>query len=243
MNDPDIHWPLALRAAPPGPALRTAIPALAVVPLAVLFGLGCDSGRGDVPAAEVATTPESSEATTPAPNDQASGDQATPGQAIDTANSTFEFTGVSLSGRESGHFEDWAGTISVAEPVEESRVSITVQMASVQTEKDRLTQHLSSDDFFSVANHPTATFESTSFAAAEPGAPDATHRVTGQLTLRGHTETITFPVHLDVTDSETRAQAEFTFDRQRFGVSYRGAEDHLIQDEVSIRFDVRAPRG
>ena len=137
----------------------------------------------------------------------------------------------------------WSGTMQLApDAVEASAVSITIQMASVQADSPRLTGHLRTDDFFAVEQHPTATFESTRIAPAPAGTEDASHLVTGRLTLRGQTQSITFPAQIDVTPSEVRARARFSIDRQQFGIAYRGMEDDLIRDEVVIHFDVRGPR-
>ena len=64
----------------------------------------------------------------------------------------------------------------------------------------------------------------------------------GRLTLRGRTQSITFPARVDLSDTEVRVRASFSVDRHRWGIDYRGMEDNLIRDQVLIRFDVRAPR-
>lgn len=46
---------------------------------------------------------------------------------------------------------------------------------------------------------------------------------------------------LEVRDQEVRAPAEFSIDRQRWGIAYAGMADDLIADQVVIRFDIRAP--
>lgn len=200
----------------------------------VLALVGCEDPAESVPSAQPA--PASDEAAPPADP------TATESLAIDLERSTFAFTGSTPATSQTGHFDDWTGTVELAEPVDQTRVSITFQMASLETDDERLTQHLSSADFFDVENHGTATFESTSLRAHAADDSEDTHVVTGNLTLLGHSEPITFPIRLDVGDDEVRAQAAFSIDRTRWGISYPGMQDNLIRDEVVVCFDVRAPR-
>lgn len=95
---------------------------------------------------------------------------------------------------------------------------------------DRLDNHLRSEDFFEVATYPTARFVSTTIT--EGGEGGATHTVTGDLTIRDVTKTITFPVTVAAADGKVSASTEFRLDRQEFGLSYPGAPDDLIADEV-----------
>lgn len=203
---------------------------------------GCDDHTEGVSAATV-------EDDTPAPAEtaanEAAADEATGRQTltIDAERSSVGFTGSKLSDSHDGSFEEFSGTIEFdAENVESSAVNVTIQMASVQTEPERLLNHLKSDDFFGVETHPTATFRSTRVAPAPEGTEDATHLITGQLALHGQTRTITFPANVQVTDGEVSARAEFSIDRQQFGITYPGMPDDLINDQVVIRFDVHAPR-
>jgi len=217
--------------------------------VALTFALtACEDPADEVP---TATVEEPSDVEEPPANDEAPEDEAEPESedgappgalAIDTEASTFEFIGSKVTGSHTGHFEEWSGWIALQEPFEQSSVSIEMDMTTVVADRDRLTRHLRDDDFFAVGTHPTARFVTTRFAPAPDDAGDATHLVTGQLTLRGQTNTITFPATVEVTDGSVNARAQFSIDRHRWGVSYRGMEDDLIRDQVVIRFDVRAPR-
>ncbi|MGQ9366793.1 YceI family protein [Azospirillum sp. ST 5-10] len=78
-------------------------------------------------------------------------------------------------------------TLDPARP-ESASVAIEIPLAEVVTTSPELTDHLKTADFFDVANHPTATFRSTSVTV------DGTRaRIAGDLTLRG----VTRPVELD----------------------------------------------
>ena len=74
-------------------------------------------------------------------------------------------------------------------------------MDSIWTDTEKLTGHLKSADFFDVAKFPKSTFESTEIKAgsSDAKAKDATHTVTGNLTLHGVTRSIQFPAKIAVT--------------------------------------------
>ena len=90
--------------------------------------------------------------------------------------------------------------------------------------------------------HPNATFTSTAIKPA-PAGGDATHEITGDLTLRGVTKQVSFPAKLAMTPTEVTGRAEFAINRQDFGIAYPGAPDDLIQDNVLLTVDLTAPRG
>jgi polyisoprenoid-binding protein YceI len=152
-----------------------------------------------------------------------------------------QFVGSKVTRSHDGQFNQFTGTIDLApERLEASRVHIDIDMDSVTTDTERLTQHLKSSDLFDVARFPRATFESTEIRAAGTGG--ATHTITGNLTLHGQTRAITFPATIAVTPTEVTATSEFAINRRDFGIVYPGMPDDLIRDNVVIRLNVRAPR-
>lgn len=91
-----------------------------------------------------------------------------------------------------GQFQDYAGSFTFdPEAPSESSVSLTIQADSVDTDHDKRDQHLAGPDFLNAAEFPTISFEST--AVEVTGERSGT--LTGELTMRGRTNTVT----LDVT--------------------------------------------
>ncbi len=127
----------------------------------------------------------------------------------------------------------------------------TIDMTSVKAlDQDeegntKLVSHLSGEDFFDVQKHPTATFQITSVT---PGATfandadsnlhkDATHTITGNLTLKGVTKSITFPARISVMPSEMTADANFNIDRTQWGIVYKSDKslgDKIIHPTVNL---------
>lgn len=107
----------------------------------------------------------------------------------------------------------------------------------------KLIGHLKSDDFFSVEKNPTATFKITNVKPAS-GKDNAT--VTGDLTIKGITKSISFPATIAVKDGVAHAKADVTVDRSKFDIRYGSNSffdnlgDKAIMDEFTVSFDITA---
>ncbi|EZQ19581.1 YceI family protein [Pseudomonas sp. G11-1] len=89
-----------------------------------------------------------------------------------------------------GRFNDFDGTFSWdAENPENSKVNVTINTASVDSNHAERDKHLRSDDFLNVAKHPQATFVSTGVEVTG----ENTAKVTGDFTFNG----VTKPVVID----------------------------------------------
>lgn len=155
--------------------------------------------------------------------------------------SKVEFVGAKVTMSHNGSFSKFSGTIDlVADKVENSRVSVDIDMSSVAADDEKLTSHLKSADFFDVAKFPKATFVSTEIKPGGEGS--ATHTVTGNLELHGVKKAITFPATIDVKGDTVAVKSEFAINRKDFGILYPGAPDNLIRDDVLIKLSINAPR-
>ncbi len=128
--------------------------------------------------------------------------------------------------------------------------SITVLDLEDPGMNDRLTGHLKSADFFEVENFPEAKFEITEVApvrgtpsdpSMEKGDVEPTHQVTGNLTMKGITKSITFNANVDMTEGEFTALTNMFFlDRTEWDVKYKSKKifanlkDDFINDEMGI---------
>ena len=88
-----------------------------------------------------------------------------------------------------GRFGSFEGKVEVAEDALESRIEVTIDASSISTNNDDRDQHLISEDFLFVEEHPTLTFVSTGLQEVGGG-----YKLTGDLTMRG----VTKPVEFDV---------------------------------------------
>jgi polyisoprenoid-binding protein YceI len=143
-----------------------------------------------------------------------------------------------------GRFATFAGDIVVAERPEDSRVSVTIDPASVDTKDAGRDEHLRSADFFQVAEHPEWTFVTT--GVVPQGSRWA---VTGDLTIAG----VTKPVVLDTevsglaTDPWGNDRVAFAasteVNREDFGLTWNAALETgglLVGKTVKIDLEVEA---
>ena len=91
-----------------------------------------------------------------------------------------------------GRFKSFSGTIDVDEQdLLKSRVEVTIDATSLDSQAVQMREDLiKGEEMLEAAKYPTITFKSSNIQAT-----DATHfNVTGELTLRGITKSITIPV-------------------------------------------------
>lgn len=141
-----------------------------------------------------------------------------------------------------GTFRDVDAQLRVAEPIEDSVLEATVQMASIDTKNADRDGHVRGADFFDVEQYPTMTFRSTSVAfEGEEGT------ITGELTIKDVTRAVEFATGFNgvVVDAfgVTRGgfSAETTISRKDFGITWNAAMEAggvLVSDKVAITLDV-----
>lgn len=149
------------------------------------------------------------------------------------------FVGSNVRSSHTCRFDKWNGVMTPGEggAVEALKLEFTADVNSVfcdwETKPDgvpKLEKHLRSDDFFHAEAHPEARFVSTTIEPAEGG----DYKVTGDFSLRGVTNTISFPAKIDMSEGKLNAHARFDINRSDWGVEYKGAADNLIREEVVL---------
>lgn len=143
-----------------------------------------------------------------------------------------------------GRFGSFEGKVNVPEddPLQ-AQVEVTIDAASIDTNSEDRDQHLRSEDFLWVDQHPTLEFVSTNVEEVGGG-----YRMVGDLTMRGETH----PVELDLTYGgltedpwgNTRAlfAAETTIDRELWGLTWNQALEAggvLVSKEIKIEIQVQ----
>lgn len=201
-----------------------------IIAATVFLVIGCKDPGADVTAAKVEAPTGEELATAPA-------DAKTTSLAINPSNSKVEFVGAKVTASHPGGFTDFSGEVDLGDPIEQSRINLTIQTASLYADKEKLTKHLKSPDFFDVEKFPTATFQSTEIRKEADG-----HTITGDLTLHGVTKRISFPATIESSDSQVSANAEFSINRKDFEINYPGMQDDLIRDLVVIKLSLALPR-
>jgi polyisoprenoid-binding protein YceI len=178
-----------------------------------------------------------------------SGDVSLP---VDLAASNVEWVGTKPTGQHNGTVNISAGELMLKEG-EIVGGKFTIDLNSIvvldltdQEMNAKLLGHLKSADFFEVETYPTAVFEIASVAAVS-GNPDASHNITGNLTMKNITKSVTFPAMVNVSDNGVTATTPaFIIDRTEWNVQYgskklfKNLKDNFIHDEMSLKINLKA---
>ena len=125
--------------------------------------------------------------------------------------------------------------------------SITCTDLTDQEYNGKFIGHMKSDDFFSTEKFPKATFKITSatpIKGAKQGQPN--YNVTGDLTIKGITNPVTFPATVKVEGNKATANGTATVDRTKYDIKYGSKSffesigDKAINDEFTLNFNVVA---
>jgi polyisoprenoid-binding protein YceI len=143
-----------------------------------------------------------------------------------------------------GKFKTFEGVITIAEDPLQSRVEATIDAASVDTGEPNRDNHLRSQDFFHVDNHPKITFVSTRVVPRSEG-----FDLTGDLTIHGVTRPITLVLEFSGVGPDpwggTRAgfSAETEISRKDYGVDFDMPLDGggvVVGDKIRITLEIEA---
>ena len=158
---------------------------------------------------------------------------------VDASHSEVGFTARHLMvSKVRGQFKDFAASVNVAQPFEQSTVEATVQLASIDTNATDRDVHLKSADFFDVENNPAMTFRSTKVT---------NESLEGVLTIKGITKPVTFDLDFGGISADpwggTRAGFEATteINRKDFDLTWNVAIEGggvLVGEKVKIALDV-----
>jgi polyisoprenoid-binding protein YceI len=167
---------------------------------------------------------------------------------IDKSHSDATFQIRHMMSRVRGHFNDYAGTISVdpAKP-ESASVEFTLKAASIDTDNENRDKDLRSANFFDVEKFPEITFKSTKVKATGKDKYD----VTGTLTMRGVAKEVTLPVQFlgfgkDPWGNEKAGFAiDVTLNRKDFGLVWNKTLDSggvLLGDDVWVSINLETAK-
>lgn len=162
--------------------------------------------------------------------------------AIDTDASSVKWTGNKVIGGGHNGSLDLASGKLVLENGQLNTGSFTADMTTVVVEDltggmaDKLSGHLFSDDFFGVSEHPASSFSITSIDKDGPNS----YNVTGDLTIKGQTNAVTFPATLTWENELPVATANVKVDRTKYGIRYGSDSffDNLGDKAIENEFEL-----
>ena len=153
----------------------------------------------------------------------------------------FTWTHFGFSNPSAG-FDNISGTISFdPEHPTQSSVDVSIAIDSLNTQVEKLDEHLKKADFFDAAKFPTATFKSTKVVK---GTAKNEFKVTGDLTIHGVTKSVMLDAKLNRADVHPMSKkptvgfdGSTTIKRSDFGM---GAYVPNVSDEIRIHLTTEA---
>jgi polyisoprenoid-binding protein YceI len=143
-----------------------------------------------------------------------------------------------------GTFQEFSGTIVVAENPLESSVEFEAKAASITTGTPERDGHLRSPDFLDVEQYPEVRFVSTGLAGH-----GGKWELSGDLAIRGVTRPVTFAMTYEGTSTDPygNTKAAFTatgeIDRREWGLVWNVPLEGggvLVSERFKVEFDVEA---
>lgn len=134
-------------------------------------------------------------------------------------------------------FDEKKGTVS--------NIDVKIDAASINTNDAKRDEHLRSADFFDTAKHKEITFKGKKIDVVN----NKPTKVTGDLTIRGVTKSVTLDIDYGGTATDPWGNEKLGFsmsgkiNRKDFGVSWHKALDKggaVVSDDVKLEIEVEA---
>ena len=145
-----------------------------------------------------------------------------------------------------GQFNEFEGSAVVdADDFTKSSAQVTIQGASIDTHNEQRDGHLKSNDFLALDEYPLITFASTGVRLTG----ETSLELTGDLTLKGVTNSITVPFQFEgaATDPFGNLRVGFegsvVINRKDYGVSWNAALETggvLVSEKITLEFELSA---
>jgi len=145
-----------------------------------------------------------------------------------------------------GSFNEFEGTATIdGDDPSKSSVTVTAKAASIDTRNADRDNHLRTNDFLEVDKYPEITFTST--AIKHVGGND--FEVTGDLTIKGVTKSVTFPLEFQGSAKDPFGNTRIGFEgsteilRSDFGVTFNAALETggvLVSDKIVLEVEISA---
>jgi polyisoprenoid-binding protein YceI len=165
---------------------------------------------------------------------------------VDASQSTLTWIGKKVTGSHNGTIALQSGSLSF-DGKNLSGGNFVINMTTIKDadKSERLEGHLKADDFFGTDKFATSTFVIKKVVAAGKQV-----NVTGDLTIKGITNSITFPANVvwNADGSVTAVAEKVVVDRTKYGIKYRSkgmfpdVGDKMIYDDFELSIKLVAKK-
>lgn len=131
-----------------------------------------------------------------------------------------------------GKFEKFTVDVMLdaAEPtnIEKAKIATKIDITSMSTDNQKVTDHLLNEDFFASETYPEAQFVSSSITKKDGNS----YAVTGDLTLKDTTK----PVTLNAEITHDGVYCEHDLDSHNFGIGNENGTDQIVPMTFKLLF-------
>ncbi len=158
---------------------------------------------------------------------------------VDRDASRIEMSVRAFGGSHSGRFAHWRGDIAFdpADP-DSTRATVFVQSASLTMSPAVASRRATGPAFLDAARYPLIRFD---LRALEPLGGDR-YTARADVTMKGVTRPVAFPVDLRVTGDRAHLTGAFVLNRVDFGIGTSGPWNSLVGRQVTVRVALQARR-
>ena len=130
-----------------------------------------------------------------------------------------------------------------------SRVRLTIKSPALEVltaneppdDVPKVQEAMQSDKVLSASRYPTIAFQSTLVTVTSRDGSSVEAAMTGRLTIRGVTRSLTTPVHLNITTDAVTATGKFTIKQTDYGIKpITIAGVVAVKDELDVSFTIVA---
>ena len=159
---------------------------------------------------------------------------------VDPARSTIQLEVDALGMTQAGQFGEWKGDI-VFDPAlpEGARVNLAIEAASLQMGDSLVTAQAKGEGFLDVAEFPRINVALIGLERVG----ENRYRARADVTCKGRTERVTFPVSVRVSGREVRIEGTASLDREAFGIGTESLRGLIIGRAVKVDVDITARTG
>ncbi len=167
---------------------------------------------------------------------------------VDTAHSHIGYSLKHMFTKSNGQFNEFEGTFAFDEKKDTlSDISFKIKAASINSSNQKRDEHLNSPDFFDTAKYPEITFKAATIQKTGKGA----FKITGPLTIKGITKTVTFTAAYLGTGKNPWGMEMSSFtanteiNRKDFGIVWNKALDTggtILGEKVTIEVEIEAAK-
>ena len=168
---------------------------------------------------------------------------------IDTAHSSIQFEVKHMMvSKVKGQFDSYKANVTADNLADLTTATFefSFDVATINTKNTDRDDHLRSPDFFDVEQHPTIEFVSTSVTGS-----GSEYKVTGDLTIKGITNEVTFDVEYNGSGKNPWGvevhglEAETKINRERFGLTWNQALETggvLVGKDIKVKVELELNR-